>query len=78
MNWTNMNTKYTRIEKIKILGALPDAMRLRGWIKYGTTDDRRTLTEIKRELLAAGASEVAFSRGALDDVHYWANTGISK
>lgn len=50
---------------------MPMAMRGQGWIKAGTTTDRSTLREIARDLFAKGATEVAFSRAAMDDVHYW-------
>lgn len=55
----------------KIRKTLPAAMRSEGWTKAGTTSDLTMIAEIERDLLAGGAGAVAFSRGAMDDVHYW-------
>ena len=56
--------------KLKILNTLPATMRGDGWKKGGTTNDRTALVEIQRDYMNAG-NVVAFTRGALDDVHYW-------
>lgn len=57
-------------ERIMILKALPSRMRLDGWNKAGTTNDCSMLREIRRDYAARGL-RVAFSRGAMDQVHYW-------
>jgi hypothetical protein len=56
---------------VKVLNTLPAAMRNAGWIKVGTTNDRSMLGEIQRDLTAKSAEHVAFTRGAMDNVHYW-------
>jgi hypothetical protein len=69
-----MSTTTTPTEtpaRIEIWKTLPAAMRCQGWTKQGTTSDRSMLREIKRDLEAKGITKIAFTRGAMDDVHYW-------
>lgn len=49
---------------------LPSAMRSQGYKKLGTTNDFISLPEIERDYASKGI-KVVFTRGALDDVHYW-------
>lgn len=66
---TRMKNEAVKPE-IKVWKTLPTAMRLQGWEKAGTTTDRTMLGEIARDY-AVGGMKVAFTRGAMDAVHYW-------
>lgn len=55
---------------IEIWRTLPAAMRLQGFVKLGTTGDRSMLREIARDYATQGI-KIFFTRGALDQVHYW-------
>jgi hypothetical protein len=67
----------TNETEIKVLRVLPANMRINGWVKGGTTSDRSILSEIQRDYAAAGKL-VSFTRGAMDDVHYWFKPGVFK
>lgn len=70
-----MKRERAVLESITVLRALPAGMRLDGWVKAGTTSDCSMLREIKRDYEAKGLT-VAFSRGAMDDVHYWTRVKV--
>ena len=65
------NSSHESSDRIPVWKTLPDAMRGQGWIKGGTTTDMTMLREIKRDYISGGKAAVAFSWGALDEVHYW-------
>jgi hypothetical protein len=57
-------------QKIQVTKDMPDAMRRQGYIFGGSTTDETMLAEIRRDLLALGAKEVAFTHGK-SGIIYW-------
>jgi hypothetical protein len=57
-------------EKIQVTKDKPDAMRQRGYLFGGSTSDETILAEIRRDYLATGGKDVAFTRGK-SGIIYW-------
>jgi hypothetical protein len=57
-------------ETIQVTKDTPDTMRQRGYTFGGSTSDQTILAEIRRDYLATGGKDVAFTRGG-SDILYW-------
>ena len=57
-------------EKIQVTKDTSDTMRQRGYRIGGSTSDETMLAEIRRDYLATGGEEVAFTRDR-SDILYW-------
>ena len=57
-------------ETIQVTKDTPDTMRQRGYRLCGSTCDETILAEIRRDYLATGSKDVAFTRGK-SGIAYW-------
>jgi len=57
-------------ETIQVTKDTPNTMRQRGYRFAGSTSDETILAEIRRDYLATGGKDVAFTRDR-SDILYW-------